>query len=477
MTPLFRHFVVLLASSLVMGACPDRDPTDRPDVTNDVGNADVADDTDATMDDTTVDTGSCEEPLLPEGRGAFPLGLAGAPVSLFGDESAPTFEAAFDRFSANGINVFFPWFGTQEVDGIATVSGHFDYFLPTAFSGATRNCGVIDPYAAAAGRLGILFPAFFFSDAEVEEALDETVFRERFALFQSECWGDNEDVIVGHESFDEIATQRVIADFFESPGPLLSNAPAAATLLHELSDAPVYLVEAPVPDVIAAEEGLTDAQKEEIINQFWDGVDTVVEGVDVFGFDVYPVPSLPLELSGDYVQIAQERAPSAARHLAVLQGFSYDAETAGTDPRRGPTRDETRFMAYHALTSGANELLWYGASALQISNDDHRNIWEGVEALTAELGELGAILDGDRVEIESGDLAAVGFRAASGAVFMVIVNPTSSNVTSAPVTLPEGRTVAYDYESTEPVSIVDRIVQLDIPAYGVRLLVAHSCEI
>ncbi len=384
--------------------------------------------------DGSSDGRECSAPPLPLEPRGLRLGLAGAPLATFGDASAPDFEGAFDSLAADGFDLFFPWFGVREVDGVAEVSGHFDYFLPRSFSGAARHCGVRNPYAAAEGRIGILFPAFLFSDAAADAAFDEAEFRRRYALFHDECWGDHERVIRGHESFDEIATQRTVADFLGMPGPLLANAPAAARLLHELSSAPVYLIEGPLPLLIDSEPSLTERQRQQLAESFWMNVGSTVSGVDVYGFDVYPVPSEPMSASGDFVREAVTRAPEASRHIAVLQGFSYDAQSGRTDPRRGPTVEETRFMAYDALVSGASELLWYGASALDVSRPGDAAVWEGVRAVAQELRKLGGALSGTRVVLESTRLDAVGFR--SGEQLLVVVVNRGAEPATGTVSLP-----------------------------------------
>ncbi|RME23874.1 MAG: hypothetical protein D6806_10515, partial [Deltaproteobacteria bacterium] len=229
------------------------------------------------------DSHACEPPPLPPVSAEVLLGAAGAPLELFGPEDSPDFQQAFVRLRQAGFNAFFPWFATSEVDGSAVITGHFDYFLPPSLNGGVRNCSVVNPYAAAGGIVGIIFPAFLLSDAEGNAALDPAVYEARYRAFLNECWGGNDGVVAAYESFDEMAMQYAVNSFLGLPGPRLENAPAAAELLHRLGSAPVLMVEGPLPAAIEAEQALTEEQKAGIVANFWDAVAAEVVGLDIFG--------------------------------------------------------------------------------------------------------------------------------------------------------------------------------------------------
>ena len=455
-------FSVSLMASILLLACGDS-TIDSPDAgtgTSDVIGLDSPD-----------TGGACVAPALPVGDGDLVLVAAGAPIQMFGPENAPTFEAAFDELSTVGFNGFFPWFGTQEVAGVATVSGHFEYWVPLGFSATPRNCGVINPYLAAEGRLGVLFPAFLFSDAVGSAAFNPEEFRNRYADFRTNCWGDDESVILGYQSFDELGTLWALNDFLGRPTPRLQNAPEAAALLHELGDAPVYLVEGPLPLTVEREGGLTVEQRASVLEKFWASVDTTIPGADVFGFDVYPIPDRPPSVSAEYIAFADERAPGTER-LAVLQGFSYNAETGRMDPRRGPTQLESRFMAFDAIASGVTHLVWYGASALEPdTNDEDRIVWEGVTHTVGLVSQLNSAFSREVVPIGASDgIAAFGRRLDEGTL-VVLLNRTPTPAT-ATLTLPGGEGDVFDWETGAEVSPTAGI---SVEPFEVRILLSRAC--
>lgn len=417
------------------------------------------------------DAGTCRQASLPTESPTNIYAAAGAPVSLFGDESAPTFEAAFSELQQAGFNAFFPWFGTSEIDGVATVTGHFDYFLP----GGARSCSAVNPYSAARGRLGILFPAFFFSNATGDAALDPAVFRAQYAAYRDQCWGGDDDVIRAFQSFDEIVSQRIVNEFFGNPGPRLQNVIDAADLIHELSDKPVLLVEGPLPTVVENEAGLTAAEKADLTERFWRGVDVVVGGTDIFGFDVYPVPSLPLTLPVDYQREADTRAPDTER-LAVLQGFSYDAETNGMDPRRGPTLTEQRFMAFDALAAGADHIVWYGASALDLNVAAQQQIWSDLQTTVSLVSRIAPAIERTAIYVA----APVGLDATARTIddgFLLIVINRTASATTATLELPFAAAGLVDFETGRDVPLASSTqFEINLEAWGVKIYLASTCS-
>ncbi len=468
--------VVLLLAFIA--ACSDDQTNPDGGISNtDSGAFDIGDGSDAgelaDIGANDVDSGTmvCPQASLPSTSATNIYGAAGAPIALFGPESDPSFEAAFDQLRSTGFNAFFPWFGTSEIDGVATVTGHFDYFVP----GGARSCTSNNPYAAARGRLGVLFPAFFFSNATGDDALDPAVFRAQSAAYRDQCWGGDDEVIRAFQSFDEIVSQRIVNEFFGNAGPRLQNVIDAADLIHELSNKPVMLVEGPLPTVVENEAGLTPAEKTDLIQRFWTGVDSVVAGSDIFGFDVYPVPSLPLTLPVDYQREADTRAPNTER-LAVLQGFSYDAETNGMDNRRGPTLVEQRFMAFDALAAGADHIVWYGASALDLKIPEQEQIWTDLQATVRLVSQLAPALEGPAIDVAAPAGIEVIARSINDGVLLIVINRTAQ-ASTAVLELPFAAPFAINFETgSGVVAPPGNRFGTSLDAWGVKVFLVSTCE-
>ncbi len=399
------------------------------------------------------------------------LGAAGAPEALFGSETSPTFDAAFQTLADAGFDGFFPFFARSEIEGVNDVSRHFEFFLSAGFGG---RCTANNPYDAARDKLQILYPAFFFSDADLaDRPFTESVFRNRFQNELEACWGGDDSIILAYESFDEIASQRVVQEFFGNAGPRVENAPAAAAILNELSDKPVILVEGPADALIRAEP-LPVEQRDALLEVFWSAVDVSVMGLDYYGFDVYPVPNEPLTLSADYVRTANERAPDTAR-LAVLQGFSRDAESRGMIPGRGPTLEESWFMAVDAVVAGATMLIWYGGSYLRIDEvPEEGEIWETVVATAERLEGIAPFLAGPDVDVTIDGADAIARQYADGSI-AVLVTHRSSDPADLTLTLPTGYVRGVD-EAGSPLEMTANSLLISFAGVDARFYRFVSCE-
>lgn len=406
------------------------------------------------------------------GDGTLILGAAGAPEALFGPESNPAFDAAFQQLADVGFDAFFPFFGRSEIEGVADVSRHFEFFVSAGLGG---RCTSNNPYTAARGSIRILYPAFLFSDADLDDRpFTESVFRQRFDHEMNTCWGGDDEIVLAYESFDEIASQRVVQEFFGNPGPRVANAPAAAALLNELSDKPVILVEGPADALIRAEP-LPMEQRDELLEVFWNAVDVSVMGLDYYGFDVYPVPNDPPTLSGDYVRTANERAPGTQR-LAVLQGFSREAESRGMIPGRGPDAEESWFMALDAIVGGATMLIWYGGSYLRIEDEpDEEEIWQTVTDTVTRLGGIRPYLSGPTVAVDVDGVAeAVAFQYDERSI-AVVVSHRSAEPAELTLTLPDGYDAGVD-EDGIALEMSDNTLPMRLGELDARFLRFVTCE-
>lgn len=322
------------------------------------------------------------------------IALAGAPVELFGPADSPSFGPAFATLAAAGIDTFFPLFLTSEVDGVATTTGHLTHFLsPTALgSGDPLTCrGATDPYAQAEGQIGILFPGFLLMGDPLMP-IDEPEFRALLAAQDEDCWSDHPGVVTAFDTYDEPALYNAVAGFLGEPALRIDNIAIARAIVDEELALPTVLIEGPGP-LLFAEAGLTGTDLTTATDIFWGDLEPAANEVDCFGFDVYPVPDHPLSLPGDYVQQARDLSP-ATRAISVLQGFGYGQTTGGVRPGRAPTLEETRFMAFDSVAAGADLILWYGQSALLLSEPDQAALWQSILTVSAELHDIRDALTG-----------------------------------------------------------------------------------
>ncbi|MFO0708990.1 MAG: hypothetical protein U0353_04080 [Sandaracinus sp.] len=410
----------------------------------------------------------------PSERAPYTITFAGAPVSLFGPPAAPRFEEVFELLASSGADAFYPWFGLVDTGGTATIAPHFYYFLPRAWSGGELACETVSPYAAAEGRLDLVFPALLFSAGEGASPFDEAVFRERYASVATSCWAGHEARVVAHQVFDEVAWAHTRASGTGETRPLEDVARAVA-ILHELDDRPTLLVEAPGPLLFGADTSLDAAERERLVSLFWSAVEQTAPRVDRFGFDVYPVPYFSLGAVGDYVQLASERAPATGR-VAVLQAFSYGAESGHTLDVRGPTAAEARFMAFDAIVAGATQLIWYGASALDLSREDDAAVWEGVLSTTRTLTALGPWLGGEEVPLETTGTGVSVFarRAGADGPLTVVLLNRSDTTTEGTALLPRTYDLVRGEDGARP-TVEGREVRVPMAPWSVTVLRAQDC--
>ncbi len=411
----------------------------------------------------------CERPKLPNTDYQHILGVAGAPLWLFGPVENPTFSTAFSRLQTHGVNAFFPWFGLTEVGGSADISEHFDYFEPRS---GPRNCMKNNPFEAARGKLKIIFPAFMFAGAGDDKPIVESIFRENYRRQKELCWGGTDDIVVAYQNFDEVANRRIASQFSPLPEPLLDNTRILKELMGDLSDKPVIQVEGPLPTLIA-DEPLPDKQRRQILDDFWTSVRKLTPYADSFGFDVYPVPSLSLRLPANYLLQSQQRAGSRG-NLAVLQGFSYDAETGGIDPRRGPTYEESRFMAFDVLAHGAKNLIWYGASALKEDNAEHRQTWQAVTRAIHDVSAFAAVLtqQGPTIQQANPSVLVKSYDIENGRLLLVLNrSETSQTATLSHLT----RSSVVDAEKGTLLEATASSITLELTPWQVQLLLVPNC--
>ncbi len=347
--------------------------------------------------------------LFDEREIPFQIGLAGAPISYFGDENSPTFETAFQQLADSGFDFFFPLFVVRETQEQATYSTHGDYFFPASLTGKSpeRACGgSFNPYSAALGKLDIWYPGIQLLGLldTTQPIVDETLVS-TLAGLQREC-PDLKRAVTVFYSFDEPSLNRVVANYLKKPLVAAGNEAKVAQLVRQAWGVPVVIVDAPDESTIQT-TGLPANEIETLVDMFWKDVEQVASSQDGYGFDVYSIPDFRLTLAGDYVKRAKEIAVDQ-RIVSVIQGMSFAGITGDSAGGRAPTEREVRFQAIDSLVAGADFLCWYGASSLDLMIPADRQLWEAICAVAKEIQSMSETIQGQPAALEFSEL--LGYR-------------------------------------------------------------------
>lgn len=432
--------------------------------------------------------------------GYLEIGLAGAPIRMFGPDTAPTFAPAFASLKADGFDTFFPLFQVSEVDRIGSYTKHSLYFLASASDDPTMRCnGPYNPFAAARSEgLKILYPGFFFLTGPATQPIDTGATEKAQATFLRECFGGDsaarDATLSGYDNLDEPASAFVTTTTAEEHPDVpddptndfvLGNVRAlGASLRRHGGPHPLLVVEGSLPFVLEHVPGFDafgEPHLQRMIREFWAATKETTSHSDVYGFDVYPVfegmPSPPhLAAVGQYVEHAKDIAPHA-RHLSVLQGFGQVDLKSGSGRR--PTRDETRFMAYDAVVHGARTVMWYGASAIEEASE----LWSAIRDTAQELKRLDPVLGLAPADPTFSDpsVRALGRWIKEGSRWvLVLVNEdgTQPRTVSAPLPRELRGSVQvqyfFDESPARDVSVHDGRWALSLPPFSVRVLSFHE---
>lgn len=347
--------------------------------------------------------------LVPAASAPLGIGLAGAPVELFGPATEPRFERVFRDLATDGFTSFFPLFVTLETPDRSEYEDHLTHFLAPELLGSSNalTCkGATDPYAAAQGQLEILFPGLVLLALQDEsEPLDTAALATAMQTQASSCWSDHPGVVSTFYTYDEPALFRVVNGYLEQPRLRAENVDAAAETIRETTDLKVWMVEGPGELGLRA-VGLPPDQTASLIAEFEAEVASLAPTADTFGYDVYPVPDYPLTAPGDYVASARISAPDA-RISSVLQGMAFGRISGGAAPGRHPTLEETRFMAIDSIVAGADEIHWYGVSSLKLDDAGDAALWDAIRETAKGLSTVEDAIMGTpvRVEVSAGATA------------------------------------------------------------------------
>ncbi|MCC7491498.1 MAG: carbohydrate binding domain-containing protein [Fimbriimonadaceae bacterium] len=208
------------------------------------------------------------------------------------------------------------------------------------------------------------------------------------------------------------------------------------------------------------------------------------QATDLAGCDVYPVPmpqtqsNLPnptLSVVGDEARKSVATVSGQKPILMVLQGFAWATLSQRDDPQAVyPTFAESRFMAYDAITAGANGILYWGCHYTPRPSP----FWSDLKALVSELRALAPALAslppaGGPVEVAPADSPiAVAARTYEAQPVLLLAN-RSGQPAQAKVRLP-GATTAWRALSDDAAPPqTGGALQVSLPPWGTLALTTH----
>jgi hypothetical protein len=414
----------------------------------------------------TTPTTSTTPTVSRPGGAPLSLVLAGAPI--FGEVANPGYTSAFTTLADAGFDGFFPLYVTSEVDGASTTTDHLLHFLAPSLAGvpAESSCaGPNDPYAAAEGRLQIWFPGFLLMELQDRtQPIDRATFRGHLDEQDAACWRDHPGVLGGFHTYDEALLYHAIDTYLGVDSIDLDNIAVASEVVREELGVPTVWVESFVPYQLEL-AGLSGSELDTLVAAFDAELQRLAPTVESFDFNIYPVPDYRIDLVHETTALAAEVAPQA-RTLIVLQAFGYDHITGGVTPGRVPTLEETRYMAFDAVAAGADVVVWYGASALDLSRPDQRGLWEDVLTVAGELDGLSDLSTGDALAFDLPE--GVGARLTvhdDGRAWLVVTRRADSEG-DVTLTLPVDASRASAVVGPPP-SVDGRTLTVTLPARGV----------
>jgi hypothetical protein len=208
----------------------------------------------------------------------------------------------------------------------------------------------------------------------------------------------------------------------------LENVAILAEGTRVVVDAPVMLVEAPMPYFVPY-FGFEPELEKQVLERWDEGVTETAPLADIYGFDYYAV-----DLTEDFgvtAQVVEDGLAAApkAKPIAVVQGFGYadmGIEFATSTGRR-PTPEEVRVNAFTVVAAGAEGVFWYGQSALTLAEPD-QSLWQAMIEVASDLRKLSGTLALPRIEGDVGNAQVlVRAHADEAASYWLIVNPTNQD--------------------------------------------------
>lgn len=404
---------------------------------------------------------------LPPPDENFLLGTAGAPLNLFGPESAPTFLPAFFQLRRAGFNRFSPVFLTSETGG----SSHWTHFLPPLPGlGPEASCvGSINAWDALPDGLLVTFPVYLsVLDQTDTSTLDPALTRARLQELVGDCLrGDARRL--GEAYLQDEPANHYVSSLYDNDSATyrLENIQTLAEASRAILGRPTFLVEAPIPFLMPY-LGVPPAEAAIVEPEFWRAVDRTAPAGDYYGFDVYPVDLTPnLTPIVEYLAHAKTRAPQSTP-IIILQGSGYRdlGNPLGTTGRR-PTRAESRAMAFAAVAAGARGLYWFGQGATALGDGE---LWSDILEVVSDVHELSGALTLPHVSFSARAPLVGAATRSEGQTFVVLANLTDRTAsTELPV---EGLSDVWDAHSGELVKQgATAVDEVSLGPYGARFLI------
>ncbi len=168
---------------------------------------------------------------------------------------------------------------------------------------------------------------------------------------------------------------------------------------------------------------------------------------DTMMLDWYPVPHLPLESAGMHIKSAIEGMRKAMAEngktgpkplWAVLQAFDWKnyRQRDPSKPRIGrfPSREEIRFMTYHAVLSGAEGIFYYTLDTSDTVKNlyDFPQEWKSLTDTVAEISSLKRVFErGEETDLpfktEGAPPAAKAWKHKNRR-YLIIANPANLSI-------------------------------------------------
>lgn len=213
-------------------------------------------------------------------------------------------------------------------------------------------------------------------------------------------------------------------------------------------------------------------------------IDTLVhynQATDIAGCDIYPVPmpqtqsNLPnksLSVVGDETRKSVASVGGGKPVFMVLQAFAWKNLSNPGDPHAVyPSFAQSRFMAYEAIVSGANGILYWGVATTPRPS----RFWSDLKTLVSELRAMAPVLasapvQGARAARVVGEAVGISHRRLGDGHVLMVVNRTDTPC-SAEVSVPGTAGAAWRPMFGDPRPRVNaEQVRVELPAWGVAVL-------
>ena len=212
------------------------------------------------------------------------------------------------------------------------------------------------------------------------------------------------------------------------------------------------------------------------------------EACDVSGVDIYPVTSSPkgsdhsdlddrtISCVGKYAIKMRQSVDDRKPIIMVLQGFAWaHLRNRNAKNARYPSYEETRFMVWDSIISGANGVFYYATNRM---SHDHQ-LWLDMAKVNHEVQSLAPVITsppGAEGEINGGDqvIHAVS-RNYNGNQVIFIIN-TSNTARKFKVDFPAFSGKCFELYKSEPVKVTGHTFEVSLAPYEVKFFSAEPLK-